>query len=58
MQQDGTQENVSLAEALKGRTGLVSFEPSELSEDTSKKLADLLAAQYLVCLPAIRQEGS
>jgi len=36
-------EGVSLAEALKGRTGLVSFEPADLSQDTGKKFAALLA---------------
>ncbi len=33
---------ISLAEALTGKTGLVSFEPSDLSEDTGKKFAQLL----------------
>lgn len=40
------QVNVSLAEVLKGRTGLVSFEPSDLSEETGKKFAALLAEQH------------
>lgn len=39
-------EGMSLAEALKGRTGLVSFEPSDLSEDTGKKFANLLAEKH------------
>jgi hypothetical protein len=33
---------VSLAVALKGKTGLVSFEPADLSEDTGTKFANLL----------------
>ena len=35
-------EGMSLAEVLKGRTGLVSFEPADLSEETGKRFADLL----------------
>ena len=35
-------EGISLAEALKGRTGLVSFDPTDLSEDTGKKFAALM----------------
>ncbi len=45
---DSTQlvkEGMTLAEALKGRTGLVSFEPSDLSEDTGRKFTDLLVLQ-------------
>lgn len=38
--------DMSLAEALKGRTGLVSFEPSDLSEDTGKKFAALLLEKH------------
>jgi hypothetical protein len=37
-----TEDGMSLAEALKGRTGLVSFEPADLSEETGKKFAALL----------------
>ena len=37
---------MSLAEALKGKTGLVSFEPTDLSENTGKKFADLLAEKH------------
>ena len=39
-------EGMSLAEALRGRTGLVSFEPTDLSEDTGKKFADLLVEKH------------
>ena len=39
-------EGMSLAKALKGRTGLVSFEPTDLSEDTGKKIADLLVEKH------------
>jgi hypothetical protein len=39
-------EGMNLAEALKGRTGLVSFEPTDLSEDTGKKFADLLVERH------------
>ena len=39
-------EGMSLAEALTGRTGLVSFEPSDLSENTGKKFADLLVEKH------------
>jgi hypothetical protein len=35
-----------LSEALRGRTGLVSFEPSDLSEDTGRKFADLLVEKH------------
>jgi len=39
-------EGISLAEALKGRTGLVSFEPSDLSKNTGKKFASLLTEKH------------
>ena len=39
-------EGMSLAEALKGRTGLVSFEPTDLSEDTGRKFAALLVEKH------------
>ena len=39
-------EGMSLAEALKGRTGLVSFDPIDLSEDTGKKFAALLMEKH------------
>ena len=42
----GAKASMSLAEALKGRTGVVSFEPTDLSEDTGKKFADLLAEKH------------
>jgi len=45
-QADEALKNVNLAEALKGWTGLVSFEPADLSEDTGKKFADLLAEKH------------
>jgi hypothetical protein len=44
-------EGVNLAEALKGRTGLVSFEPTDLSEDTGKKFAALLVGNILFSSP-------
>lgn len=39
-------EGITLAEALNGRTGRVSFEPSDLSEDTGKKFAALLVEKH------------
>jgi len=48
---DTNPKTVSLAEVLKGRTGLVSFEPSDLSEDTGKKFADLLIEKHQEKLP-------
>ena len=39
-------EGMSLAEALKDRTGLVSFEPTDLSEGTGKKFAALLVEKH------------
>ena len=39
-------EAMTLAEALQGRTGLVSFEPKDLSEETGKKFSDLLVEKH------------
>ena len=39
-------EGVSLAEALKGRTGIVSFEPTNLSENMGRKFTDLLVEKH------------
>lgn len=41
-----SKQDMTLAEALKGRTGLVSFEPTDLSENTGQKFTDLLVEQY------------
>lgn len=45
-EENKAKDGMTLAEALKGRTGLVSFEPSDLSEDTGRKYAALLAEKY------------
>jgi hypothetical protein len=45
-QNGADKKGMSLAEMLKGRTGLVSFEPSDLSEDTGRKFADLLVEKH------------
>ena len=37
----------TLEEALRGKTGLLSFDPPDLSEDTGKKFAALLAASQI-----------
>lgn len=39
-------EGMTLAEALQGKTGMVSFEPTDLSEDTGKKFTDLLVEKH------------
>ena len=39
-------KSMNLAEMLKGRTGLVSFEPSDLSENTGKKFTELLVEKH------------
>ncbi len=38
---------MNLAEALKGKIGLVSFDPTDLSEDTGGKFTDLLREKSL-----------
>jgi len=45
--ENGThKEAMTLAEALQGKTGLVSFEPTDLSEETGKKFSDLLVEKH------------
>ncbi len=42
---DSGQTSKSLAQMLEGRIGVVSFEPGDLSRDTGRKFAELLAVK-------------